>query len=102
MMTSPVSRRIATLTQQLGPLLDFLNNSEHARRKGDPNISDFVFGNPHEMPLDGLVAAIRHHAIPRNKDWFAYTLHDQAGAEAVAASLNRRTGLPFNPQDVRF
>jgi len=99
---TPVSQRIATLQQQLHPLLDFLNNSEHARRIGDPRIADFVFGNPHEMPLDGLVAAIRHHAIPKNKDWFAYTLHHQGGAEAVAASLRARTKLPFDPSDVRF
>ena len=54
------------------------------------------------MPLDGLVEAIRHHAVPENKNWFAYTVHNQAAAEAVAASLAPRTGLPFEPDDVRF
>ena len=99
---TPVARRITTLQHQLGPLLEFLNHSEHSRRIGDPTIADFVFGNPHEMPLGGLVEAIRHHAVPQNKDWFAYTIHHRAGAEAIAASLGAGTGLPFDPDDVRF
>jgi aspartate aminotransferase len=97
-----VARRITTLQQQLRPLLDFLSSSEHARRAGDPGIADFVFGNPHEMPLDGLVEAIRHHAVPRDKNWFAYTVHNQSGAEAVSSALAKGTGLAFEPDDVRF
>jgi len=97
-----VARRIATLQQRLRPLLDFLSTSEHARRAAEPDIADFVFGNPHEMPLDGLVEAIRHHAVPHDKNWFAYTVHNQSGAEAVAAALARSTGLAFDPDDVRF
>jgi aspartate aminotransferase len=89
---TPVARRITNLQHQLGPLLEFLNHSEHSRRIGDPTIADFVFGNPHEMPLGGLVEAIRHHAVPQNKDWFAYTIHHRAGAEAIAASLGRAPG----------
>src|SRR5262245_17150079 len=72
---SAISRRLTRLQDGLKPLLQFLNESEHARRAGDPSICDFVFGNPQEMPLAGLVEAIRHHAIPADKDWFAYTLH---------------------------
>jgi aspartate aminotransferase len=97
-----VSRRIASLQAGLGPLLDFLSTSEHARRIGDPTMSDFVFGNPHEMPLEGVVEAIRRHAVPASKDWFAYTVHHEGAAAAVAASLVGRTGLPFEPDDVRL
>src|SRR4051812_16595649 len=67
---SLVSSRIGGLQQSLRPLLEFLNTSAHARRNGDATISDFVFGNPHEMPLEGLVDAIRRHAVPENKNWF--------------------------------
>jgi aspartate aminotransferase len=97
-----ISSRVASLAERLRPLLDFLNNSAHARRSGDPAIADFVFGNPQEMPLQGLVEAIRHHAVPADKNWFAYTLHNQAAAEAVAASLTASTGLAYEPDDVRF
>jgi aspartate aminotransferase len=97
-----VSHRISALQHSLRPLLDFLNTSEHARRINDPTICDFVFGNPHEMPLEGLVEAIRRHAIPENKNWFAYTVHNQAGAACVATGLAARTGLPFDAEDIRF
>jgi aspartate aminotransferase len=97
---STVARRITDLQDRLKPLLEFLNNSEHSKRIGDPTISDFVFGNPHEMPLEGLVQSIRHHAIPANKDWFAYTIKHPQALEAIADTLRKGTGLPFEPDDV--
>jgi aspartate aminotransferase len=97
-----ISQNLTRLQQSLHPLLDFLNNSEHAKRTGDPSICDFVFGNPHEMPLDGLVDSIRRHVVPRNKDWFAYTVHHKDAARKVADGLAARDGLPFEPDDIRF
>jgi len=99
---STVSRRVADLQAGLRPLLEFLTQSAHAKRIGDPSIADFVFGNPHEMPLEELVASIRRHAVPENKDWFAYTLKDPTAAETVAASLRARTSQPFEPDDVHL
>ena len=96
------SARIASLQSMLRPVLAFLTESAHARRSGDPAISDFVFGNPQEMPLEGLVESIRRHAVPKHKDWFAYTVHIRPAAEAVAASLRASTRLPFEADDVRF
>jgi len=96
------SHRIETLQARLRPLLDFLNHSAHARRAGDPAISDFVFGNPQEMPLDGLVEAIRRHAVPQNKDWFAYTVRHPGAAEVIASSLAEKTGLAFGPDDIHL
>jgi aspartate aminotransferase len=97
-----VSDRIRTLQNSLRPLLDFLNTSEHARRINDPTICDFVFGNPHEMPIEGLVESIRHHAVPENANWFAYTVQNQAAAARVAEGLAARTGLPFDAEDIHF
>ena len=99
---STVSRRIAGLQAGLQPLLDFLDHSEHAKRIGDPTICDFVFGNPHEMPLEELVAALRRHVVPANKDWFAYTIRVPAAAQAIAESLRARTALPFEPDDIHL
>ena len=58
-----IAHRITTLRRELRPLLEFLTNSEHARRSGDPNIADFVYGNPQEMPLPEYVAALLIHAL---------------------------------------
>lgn len=97
---STVARRLVDLEAGLRPLLEFLNESEHAKRIGDPSISDFVFGNPHDMPLEGLVESIRRHAVPRNKDWFAYTPKLPAASRAIAASLRAASGLPYEADDV--
>jgi aspartate aminotransferase len=97
---STVSTRLAAIQVGLRPLLDFLNHSEHARRIGDPAICDFVFGNPHEMPLRGVVESIQRHADPENKDWFAYTTKIPAAVKAIAISLQARTGLDFEPADI--
>jgi aspartate aminotransferase len=97
-----VSRRLAALRAGLRPLLDFLTHSEHARRIGDPAISDFVFGNPHEMPIEALVESIRRHAVPATKDWFAYRTREPGAARAIAESLRARTKLPFEPEDVHL
>jgi len=96
------SNSLAALQQNLRPLLDFLNHSTHAKRRGDPSICDFVFGNPHDMPLDGVVDAIRARAIPENKDWFAYTVQIREAAEKVAARLTADHDLPFEADDIRF
>ena len=97
---STVSTRLTALQAGLRPLLDFLNHSEHAKRLGDPTICDFVFGNPHEMPLEGIVDAIQRHAVPENKDWFAYTTKVPAAVAAIAGTLRTRTGLGFEPDDI--
>jgi len=97
---STVSTRLAAIQTGLRPLLDFLNHSEHARRMGDPTICDFVFGNPHEMPLNGIVESIQRHAVPENKEWFAYTTKIPAAVKTIASSLHARTGLDFEPADV--
>jgi aspartate aminotransferase len=97
-----VSSRIARLQATLQPLTEFLSESAHARRSGEPGICDFVFGNPQELPLDALVDAIRHYAVPENKNWFAYTVHNDAAAEAIASSLVAETSLPFRAEDIRL
>jgi aspartate aminotransferase len=97
---STVSTRLAAIQAGLRPLLDFLNHSEHAKRIGDPTICDFVFGNPHEMPLEGIVESIQRHAVPENKEWFAYTTKIPAAVKAIAGSLRERTGLDFEPADI--
>ncbi|MFD7026399.1 aminotransferase, partial [Promicromonospora sukumoe] len=39
---------------------------------GQAGIVDLTFGDPHEMPLRGLVNALRENLEPRAVDWFAY------------------------------
>jgi aspartate aminotransferase len=91
-----VSRRIQEVYGRTAPVLAFLTESTWARRQGEPGISDFVVGNPHEMPLPSYVEALRRQIEPRSADWFAYKMSEPVAQEAVAASLNGA----FEPQDI--
>ena len=74
--------------------------SRYAERRAEPGICDFTFGNPHEMPLPGLVEAIRRHAIPLNKDWFAYKTSEAGPQAFLAERLTLEFSLSFEPEDV--
>ena len=71
-----------------------------ARHHFDPDVADFTFGNPQEMPLPGLVDALQRAAVPHAKDWYAYKFSEEEPRRIVAASLKRRTGIDYEPADI--
>jgi len=79
---------------------DFYTSSRYGERRLEPGISDFTFGNPHEMPLPGLVAAIRERAQPHDKNWFAYKTSEQEPQAFLAEHVGRELGLAFEPADI--
>jgi aspartate aminotransferase len=97
---SIVSPRTAVANQAFEAVKHFFFDSRYGQRRGDPSIADFTFGNPHEMPLDALVGAIREAAIPRNKDWFAYKASEEAPQAFLAAALGKELGLAFEAADI--
>jgi aspartate aminotransferase len=90
--------RVAAIEQSLAPLRSYLEIRDALRRQ--PGVCDFVLGNPQEMPLPGFVDAIRRHAEPQDKDWFAYKWSEPAAQEVVAKALRESRGLPFKPEDI--
>ena len=78
----------------------FSKNSRYAERRLESGICDFTFGNPHEMPLEGIVNAIRERAIPHDKNWFAYKTSEQDPQAFVAERLSRELDLTFEPGDI--
>lgn len=66
----------------------------------DADALDFTFGNPHEMALPGLSAALRAQAEPRSVDWFAYKSSERSAQEVVAGGLRAELGLDFEPEDI--
>ena len=66
----------------------------------DPGVADFTFGNPQELPLPGLVDALRANAIPRDKDWFAYKMSEEEPRNVVATTLRERTGIEYRSEDI--
>ncbi|MCI0396198.1 MAG: hypothetical protein L0332_00650 [Chloroflexi bacterium] len=68
MTSHHISRRMAAVLDEASPIFYFATRSTYARRVGEPGIYDFAFGNPHEMPLAGFVAALGNWHVPQNKD----------------------------------
>jgi aspartate aminotransferase len=95
-----VSARIHAADAAFAVVRDFYFSSHYGQRRGDPNICDFTFGNPHEMPLAGLVTALRERAVPKNKDWFAYKTSEEEPQSFLAQRLGHELALPFEPSDI--
>ena len=95
-----ISRRTAAANGAFDTVKDFYFYSRYGERRTDPGIADFTFGNPHEMPLGGIVAAIREAAVPQNQDWFAYKTSEEAPQAFLARAVGRELVLPFDPPDI--
>lgn len=95
-----ISKRIKNADDAFRGVKEFYFSSRYGERRHNPDICDFTFGNPHEMPLDGLVVAIHKHAEPQNKDWFAYKTSEEDPQCFLAERLSSETGLDFEPPDI--
>jgi aspartate aminotransferase len=95
-----VSHRAAAADRAFDAVKRFYFSSRYGERRGDPTIADFTFGNPHEMPLDRLVAAIREGALPLDQNWFAYKSSEEAPQAFLAEVVGQELGLPLEPPDV--
>ena len=87
------------MRQSVAPFLAFFGG-QFARLNTEPDVANFAVGNPQEMPLPEYVAALQHHLVPQDKDWFAYKLSEPASQRTVAETLRTRTGLDWDPADV--
>jgi aspartate aminotransferase len=93
-------RRTDRMVGNVAHIFDWIFARMEEQRRLGPESADFTFGNPQEMPLPGLVDALQRNAVPRDKDWFAYKLSEEEPTRVVAESLQRRTGIPFEREDV--
>lgn len=92
----PLSRRARLAQAEISAVTDFF--AERHATAGE--VLDFSFGNPHEMPLEGLVTALEANVRPRSVDWFAYKSSEREPREAIAAGLTEELGVPFDPDDI--
>ena len=96
-----VSTRITKVAQAMRPFLGFMQDSAWSRRDPkDPDTCDFVFGNPHELPLPEYVTALQRHVPPQDPSWYAYKSSEPHARRTVAASLRQHRGLAFEDEDV--
>ena len=95
-----VSGRVAAAAQEFAVVREFFERVAASGGADRPDICDFTFGNPHEMPLPGLVAALKTSAEPLREDWFAYKTSEPEPRAVIADALSRELGLAFEPEDV--
>jgi aspartate aminotransferase len=94
------SARIQAADAAFSAVRRFYSSSRYSERRSDPGISDFTFGNPHELPLPGLVTAIRERARPHDENWFAYKTSEEEPQAFLAECVGRELGLAFAPADI--
>ena len=99
-MSTVLSERIQRADAAFAAVKAFYFTSRYGTRRDDPGICDFTFGNPQEMPLAGLVAALRERAIPHDKNWFAYKTSEPEPQAFLANRLRQELGLAFEPDDI--
>ena len=100
-MVQPVSKRSLEVMGTIAPLYRFISGPLWDKISGsDAERCDFVFGNPHEMPLAGFTAALQRWLVPQNQEWHAYKNNERAAQEVVAATLRSVRGLPFEEDDI--
>lgn len=100
MPTSPASQRIVAVRDAMAPFLGFWSDSAWSRRPLDQSVYDFVFGNPHDMPLPDFIDALHRSNAPQNKDWYAYKTNEPQSQAIIAAELRARIALDWQPDDI--
>jgi aspartate aminotransferase len=95
-----LSRRAAAADAAFAPIRDFYLRSRYSERRFVDSVCDFTFGNPHEMPLPGLVDALRKSVEPRDKNWFAYKSSEEEPQAFLADHVGRELDLDFEPADI--
>lgn len=94
-----VSSRIQAADRIFAAVGTFYARSRYAEARFAPDVCDFTFGNPHELPLPGLVDAIRARAVPHDTNWFAYKSSEPDPQAFLAEHVGRELGLPFEAAD---
>jgi len=95
-----LSSRIKAADAAFAAVAHFYFGSRYGQVRSRSDISDFTFGNPHELPLPGLTAAIRERAIPHDKNWYAYKSSEAEPQAYLAEHVGRELELPFEPADI--
>ncbi len=93
-----LARRASSARTEISAVTDFLALVD--AQAGTPGAIDLTFGNPHEMPLDGLVSALRHQVEPRSEAWFAYKMNEAPARETIAQGLAQELDADFEPDDI--
>lgn len=99
-MNQPTSTHIQSILNASLPLFRFANGALYSENVVKPGVSDFAFGNPHDLPVAGFAEALQKWSVPQNKDWFAYKMSEPESQQVVAQALLAWRGIEFAPEDI--
>jgi len=97
-----MSQQTRAIIDGLGRFADLGTSAEVWEALRKPEACDFMFGNPHDLPLPGYVEALRRGLEPTGKDHYAYTMDLPAATAAIGAGLRERFGIAFRDQDIHM
>jgi aspartate aminotransferase len=103
--TSPATSAVSDRAARLASIPSFQRvdayiTAANLRRKGQSEVCDFTFGNPHQMPPDRYVNTLRDALTPQHDQWFAYQTNGEAAREAAVESLQQLLDVPFRTEDI--
>jgi aspartate aminotransferase len=101
-MERGTSSQIRAVAEALGRFADFGTDAALWEDLAKPEACDFMFGNPHELPLPGYVEALTKATRPTGPGHYAYTMDLPAATAAIAAGLRDRFGIAFADDDVHM
>ena len=93
-----MSKRIEQITAANETLLSYMAIWESNRHT--PGVSNFAFGNPQEMVVDGFASALASSTVPGDKDHYAYKFSEEESRRTVARHLSEWRGQRFDPEDI--
>jgi aspartate aminotransferase len=96
------STQIEAVGTALGRFRDFATDAALWKELRKPEACDFMFGNPHELPLPGYVEALTKGTQPTGPQHYAYTMDLPQATAAIATRLRERFGLDFVAEDVHM
>lgn len=97
---SPLTQKLSMAQHSVAGFMSILDDPRFAARADDPQACDFIFGNPHDLPLQGFVKALQKWVVPQNKDWFAHKMNETEACEVVAENLLTQRGMNYQPKDI--
>ncbi len=95
-----ITGRTRQTLESMAPFFEHFGRYQEQVALAGPDACDFVYGNPHEMPLPGVVDAIGRVLPPQDEYWFAYKINEPRGQEVIAEALRLEFNRPFVPNDI--
>jgi aspartate aminotransferase len=95
-----VARRVVRIMESIESFIAAVSDYEPDGAAVDPDLCDFLAGNPQEIASDRYVETLKRWAQPADKEWFAYKMGHRPAQIAAAKGLEGELGIEFDPDDI--